>query len=379
MHIILDANIYAADYRMSGVAFQSLFEYMRRTESRLVLPRATREEVVIGYGRQLKREAKAFEEAWKEYRRLDLSDTARFTKPDIRRAMIDLRRKLMKPTESITPIYIPEITGNLAQEAFMRGVHRIRPASDSGEELRDVILWLWVLDYTTTVGDAAFVSSDGGFWHAEKIHSDIDRDIRPRNGKLLVYRAIPDFLRSHAPAPTDMTASWAQKHLEVQRIERELLDRAMRELQRALSQEEIQALSIEQHQMRTGKVYEVSADSQFAELQLHLAFGFVVVPRPREYLQNLNLIEALRRSFEQPSLASSSAAAALSPAPFPLADAAAQDVLEPSIHASPRELRCEAEAQVSLRVKNNQTTEISVDWLKIDRGKLFTDLYQSKS
>src|SRR5258708_5029872 len=124
MHIILDANIYAADYRMNGVAFQSLFEYMRRTESQLVLPRATREEVVIGYGRQLKREAKVFEQAWKQYRRLDLSDGPRFTKPDTRRAMIDLRRKLMKPAEGGMPIYVPEITGNFVQEAFMRRGHR---------------------------------------------------------------------------------------------------------------------------------------------------------------------------------------------------------------------------------------------------------------
>jgi hypothetical protein len=37
-----------------------------------------------------------------------------------------------------------------------------------------------------------------------------------------------------------------------------------------------------------------------------------------------------------------------------------------------------AEARVSVRVKSNQTTEISVDDLKIDRAKLFRDFYQSK-
>ena len=143
MHIILDANIYAADYRMKGVAFQSLFEYMRRSESKLVLPRVIREEVVIGYGRRLKSETKAFEEAWRKYRHVDLSDAVpRFQKPDGGNEMRKLRKKLMEPTVGLDPIYVPELTGGFLQEAFMRGIHRTRPANDSGEELRDVILWL---------------------------------------------------------------------------------------------------------------------------------------------------------------------------------------------------------------------------------------------
>jgi hypothetical protein len=158
MHIILDANIYAADYRMAGVAFQSLFEYMRRTEAKLVLPRVTREEVVVGYGRQLKIETKAFEEAWKRYRRVDLEEAAQFTKPDIKSAEVKLRRKLMKPMHGVVPVYVPEITGTFVQEVFMRGIHRIRPASDDGEELRDVILWLWVLEYANTISPVTFIS-----------------------------------------------------------------------------------------------------------------------------------------------------------------------------------------------------------------------------
>jgi hypothetical protein len=381
MHIILDANIYAADYRMNGVAFQSLFEYMRRTESLLVLPRATREEVVIGYGRQLKREAKVFEEAWKQYRRLDLSDDARFTKPDIRHAMIDLRRKLMKPAEGVMPIYISEITGNFVQEAFMRGVHRTRPANDHGEELRDVILWLWTLDYADTVDGAAFISSDGGFWDAGKIHPHIERDLLTKNGRLHIHRTIPEFLKSHAPAPVDVSAPWLQKHLEIQRIERELIDGTKRELQRALSSEIIQALSLEQYEVKAGKVYDVSADSQFAELHLQLMFKFTVISAPRRpYLENLNLLSALRRAFEQPRVADRPltlgdlGGAAFGPVAFGRSAASG----EPALQGSPRDLRCAAEAQVSVRVKNNQTTEISIDSLKIDRAKLFTDFYQSK-
>jgi hypothetical protein len=375
MHIILDANIYAADYRMNGVAFQSLFDYMRRTESQLVLSRATREEVVVGYGRQLKRETKVFEEAWKQYHRLDLSGVAHFTKPDIRRAMVDLRRKLMKPTAAITPIYIPEITGNFVQEVFMRGIHRTRPANDCGEELRDVILWLWVIDYTNTVDAATFISSDRGFWDADRIHPHIDRDLRVTKGRLFIHRTILDFLKSHAPAQADVTPLWFQKHFEIQRIELELIDSAVRQLTRALSRGTVQLASVEKYEIKAGRVYEVSADSQFAEIQLHLVFKFLVIPgTSASYLQNLNLLDAMKRAFEQSELP----AVAVDPPPLreaPSVFRRGSPIEDPS--ARPRDLRCDATARVSVRVKGDQTTEISVDGLDIDRGKLFTDFYRS--
>jgi hypothetical protein len=67
---------------------------MRRTASNLVLPRVVREEVVVGYGRQLKREAKLFEEAWNRYRRVDLSDDAQrhFFKPDFLNPTLDTQK-----------------------------------------------------------------------------------------------------------------------------------------------------------------------------------------------------------------------------------------------------------------------------------------------
>lgn len=264
----------------------------------------------------------------------------------------------------------------------MRGVHRTRPANDHGEELRDVILWLWALDYADTVDAVALISGDGGFWDADKIHPHIERDLHTKNGKLHIYRTIPDFLKSHAPAPVDVTVPWLQKHFEIQRIEHELIDRTMRELQRALSGDTIQALSLEQHEVRAGKVYDVSADSQFAELQLHLTFKFIAIRSPqRPYLENMNLLAAMRDAFGQPKVAGGA---------FTLADLGGASFAtgafgertaaeEPSLQNPPRDMRCAAEVQVSVRVKGNQTTEISVDSLKIDRAKLFTDLYQRKS
>jgi hypothetical protein len=377
MHIILDSNIYAADYRMDGVAFQSLFEYMRRTESKLVLPLVIREEVVVSYGRRLRSESKAFADAWYRYRHVDLAiSRGTFQKPDIKTETKKLMRKLMKPMDGVKPIYIPDIKGPFMQDAFMRGIHRKRPANENGEELRDVILWLWALAYSDTADDqVVFISDDGGFWKDDGVHPDIDHDVRAKNGKLYIHRSILEFLKNHAPAPVDITGGWLQQHFEIQAIERELIDRASRELDRMLGG--VVGISIEHHAIRAGKVYDVSPDAQFAELQIPLVFKFTYISPagPESPIYGGGLFQTFAgQGLGQPwSPAALLNRAALS-APSSGSIASIRSI--GSVKANPV-LRCEAEAEISLRIKNNKTTEVSVAKLKIDRAKFWAQLYQT--
>src|SRR6202051_2785363 len=141
MFIILDSNIYASDYRMKGVAFQTLFDYMRKTESRLVPPRIIREEVIADYGRRLKSESKDIAELWNRYRHLNLDrDPGKFRVPDALNEMKTLRRMMMKPSDGVKPVYVAETANVSTDEVFMRGVRRIRPSNANGEELRVVII-----------------------------------------------------------------------------------------------------------------------------------------------------------------------------------------------------------------------------------------------
>jgi hypothetical protein len=393
MHIILDSNIYAADYRMKGVAFQSLFEYMRRTESRLVLPRVIREEVVIDYGRRLKSEAKAFEDAWRKYRHVDLGDAVpTFRKPDGRYRMTRLRRKLMEPMDGMRPIYVPEITGTFLQEAFMRGVHRTRPANQNGEEMRDVILWLWALTYSDSANtEVAFISDDGGFWAGDAAHPDIDRDIRSKDGKVHIFRSIQEFLKHHAPAPTDVSEEWLHQHFTIQMIEREVIDRAIQVLHQTLPRGGVRALSIEEHKLKAGKLYEVSRDAQFAELQFHLVFKFVLVsasPTPFGFSGfgtgfgggfGVGLGRALGGKMGNSSWMSSQWTKGLYKPGTNVLTGGDPEFAEAQPDPDPRDFRCDGEAQISVRIKDNETTQVSVDKLIIDRLKLWSALYQHQS
>jgi len=376
MFIILDSNIYASDYRMKGVAFQTLFDYMRKTESRLVPPRIIREEVIADYGRRLKSESKDIAELWNRYRHLNLDrDPGKFRVPDALNEMKTLRRMMMKPSDGVKPVYVAETANVSTDEVFMRGVRRIRPSNANGEELRDVIIWLWSLAYCkATNSPTAFITQDSGFWSKDGIHADMERDLHT-NSLMSLYRSIDDFAKQHSPAPVEAAPDWISANFRIQEVEHQLLDRVGASLRlRGI----VRNIALEKPEFAGGSVYDVARSTQFAELQFSLVFGFdyfeqrvnpmqsrlglggwglggVGFSRPPSYLENLN-------NYSQRNLSGID--------PKPELEALAQ---------TPRRIKCEAQAQISVRVRKNQPLEMSVDKFKLDWWKLQTEIFRQTS
>jgi hypothetical protein len=390
MHIVLDSNIYAADYRMTGVAFRTLFDYLRRTESRLVLPRIIREEVVSNYGRRLKSAAKEFAEVWNRYRHVDLEDDREvFHPPDIGYAMKALRRKLMTPVEGVVPVYIPETKNVSVDEIFMRGVHRTRPANQDGEELRDVIIWLWVLEYSNLAAEQiAFISRDAGFWTKGGIHSDIAQDLGGKEGRVCIYPSIDDFAKQHAPAPSAATDEWLRKHFHIQAVERQLIDHVAKALKLPGT---VRDLALESYQFVNGSVFDVGPQTQFAELRFKLIFKFTYSDETRRpyqsvgfrvpsigigeapglfggHLSNVGYLSNVNRFFGAKDLQPDDDGVVRNYYPVIGKD-----------ESLARELHTDGEAEISVRLRGEESREISVDRFELDRWALQKDLYSSKS
>ena len=303
-----------------------------------------------------------------------------FHKPDVGYAMKELRRKLMKPVEGIVPLYVAETRGVSIDEVFMRGVHRTRPANQQGEELRDVIIWLWVLEYSSSVGDQiAFVSKDSGFWTKDGIHPDIARDPRVKDGRVSIYSSIDNFAKQHAPAPAAATSEWLREHFQIQAVESQLIDQASKALR---LEGRVKDLALESHEFVDGSVYDVGPKTQFAELRFKLMFKFTYSEgTARNFIgSGLGFSSPLigRPTFADNYISNISrflSAKDLQPDDAGFLNYSAVDTVESPI----RELHCDAETKISVRVKDAESSEVSVDSFKLDRWKLQMDLYGSKT
>jgi hypothetical protein len=213
MHIILDSNVYISDVRMRGVAFATFLDFVRKTGATLVLPSIVEEEAVATYGRNLKSGAKEVSAVWREYSRYVLSPsvTDTFEMPALDKNKAEFRKIIRNPPR-VKTMHVADYSGIAIESAFMRGVDRIRPANDEGEELRDVIIWLFVLEHwkkhqSTSV---AFVSSDGGFWlgaKPPKLHPQIEKDTV--GTKISVFRNLSAFNAQYSLASRALSAAEA--------------------------------------------------------------------------------------------------------------------------------------------------------------------------
>jgi len=273
MDVIVDSNVLLSDIRMESIKFQNLFDYLRRTGSHFVIPRLVREEVLDKHSRLLTTHSKKVEQAIRELNRLAIGASSKieFHPPSTISAKRSFRKKLTQPAPRIKTTIYSNVEQIDLNEVFLRGVRRQRPANEAGEELRDVIIWLIVLQYAKATGrQAAFISNDHGFWEGDSIHSHIQEDIATAKIDISLFRTIEDFVKSSAPSPTLLDATQVSSLLrfkpDIQAI-REAAKAALRKR----TQGTVVAFEVASFKFSNGVLYEVGKNSQYAELTYDLA------------------------------------------------------------------------------------------------------------
>ena len=272
MDVILDANVYLSDVRMESIRFKNLFDYLRRTGSRLVVPRLVREEVVAKYARMFAEQLKKIEQAEREFNRLsvDGASTIQFQRPDLNSAKRNLRRKFSSPARQIKAHEYADVAKIDVNEVFLRGANRRKPASESGEELRDVIIWLIALQYGKESNrDVAFVSQDSGFWDGIDVHPHILEDIAQRKVKVRVFRSIDEFVKQSAPAPSALTASESSSLFALEPHLEAVKAATQSALQRGV-QGTITSLEITSTTFTSGELYQIGSNTKYVELSYDL-------------------------------------------------------------------------------------------------------------
>jgi hypothetical protein len=219
MNIILDSNVYLSDIKMQSNRFANFFDYVRRTRSNLILPALVRDEVVQKQREKLTIHLSRVEKELKELRRYSL-DKITFDAPYLKGETNDLKALLRKPSKGVRTRFLASTDAVLLNEVIRRGINRVPPASESGEELRDVILWLIVLGYAeSTAHPTAFVTADTGFWNADKPKNQMLLDASSRNVNIRLYKDLQEFTKDNALDSEPVTVSWIEAHLTVPTIE----------------------------------------------------------------------------------------------------------------------------------------------------------------
>jgi len=261
MDIILDTNAYVADYAMRSRQFAALFEYLRKAEARLVLFKLVRDELLATYQRDFTEQVLP---KWEKTKRLVVAQS-HFTKPDLQKQLEALDRAVRRP-EKGTVAFIESYEGVDVGEVVRRGIQRIPPASNNGEELRDVVLWLLVLAHAKRENKpVAFVSNDSGFWQQEvdALKQQIQDDIATSKSEICLFRTIESFLAVNASQERPIAPEEAARLFNDLNFGKHMLDRA---LAAEVPDAVLTASEMLSFRLDSGVTYDLGGGAEFAEV-----------------------------------------------------------------------------------------------------------------
>jgi predicted nucleic acid-binding protein len=270
MDVVLDANAYLQVLYGHGRSFlqtnqfTELLTYLRRTGSRLVIPELTYNEVVARYQDRLIELANGARKAWNKLQQVGMEHRIDFIEPNIQREVAALGDLLRRPGPGVASVIHTDYSGVDVREVARRGIGRVRPANDAGEELRDVILWMVVLTYARqTKNSMAFVSGDKTFQDSDgALDPLLQKDVEGAQVAVVFYPSVGDFVKGNALE----SQSVAEEALAAYVGAKELLGIATEQLLGAeLRIGTIVGAEVSRLELVEAKKYRVAADSYYIE------------------------------------------------------------------------------------------------------------------
>ena len=221
MIIALDTNILIADYLIKSNLFDILLDYSQKTQSRIVLPKVVCEELKARYEIELKTR---FSTAKKHIRKTNtmLVDTVLEVEEIGITEQVDLHIEYVKKKLRIKPDDMPDYTESQLRDAMERAIKRKPPCTERGEEIRDTVLWLSVLDISEkdSKEPVIFISNNTKqFATTEKdLHPALSDEAKKRGIEVNYYPTLSEFAREQAVKIEYITEQWIATQISIDEI-----------------------------------------------------------------------------------------------------------------------------------------------------------------
>jgi hypothetical protein len=264
MNVIIDANILVGNIKTQGMrafsaaAFASLLQHLRHVQGTLVIPGPVRDEIVRQHQLLIHGSIHDAQRMWDALKRNASSDLEPLKLPDADVEEDIFLGRLLSPGRGVAVKILEDYDSVSVREIVRRGVERIRPASDGGEQLRDVVIWLMILEYAkkSKIPTHFICNDDKAFRDKDKnVHPDIQEDIGDLN--LKIYKGIDEFYDTNKLESTDLTGN---EMLALVRQEA-LLDL----FKLRFEQMDYDDVIVRDVQLWDGKKYKVNDDSYYVE------------------------------------------------------------------------------------------------------------------
>ena len=219
MKIVLDTNVIESDPSLRSPRFQLLLRHAEAIGARFSMPRIVIEELPAVRRRQLLGLVRKFREASKNLSDSLLTQAVPSLEIDTELVVEEFVRHV-HAVLAIQKSDIADYREGYLSEVLNRAIHRIPPCSPQGEEIRDAVLWLTVLDVAASELDrkVLFISQDKAFHGGQcGLRPELAEEGRARGIEIEYYKDLSLFAEHYklSKAQLFISKDWINRAVPV--------------------------------------------------------------------------------------------------------------------------------------------------------------------
>lgn len=228
MNVILDTNVIVSDHLIKSKNFRRLIEYCFRTMSTIVLPQIVLEELrgvyktrILTYESQAKLAIDKLNSLFVDF------SVSKWQELETEKLSNDYPKYLRWKLGSYQ-IDEPQYKNEYLPEIIRRAIDRIKPMSAKGEEFRDCILWLTILDYLkrNKYDEHTFISSNSADFGDTigGLHPILKLELENSGLQLNYYKSLSEFIECEVGQFEFISKEWLITNINWDLLDERALD-----------------------------------------------------------------------------------------------------------------------------------------------------------
>lgn len=216
MKIFLDTNIFVRDLSLRSREFEMLFDYLGRSDAEVVFPEIVLAELEAAYLERLHELADGIRRLRSILMEPDKELGRILEAIDFEDALAKYRKYLLKQFRTKDSAILP-YDGRHLPEISRRAIQRVPPFSKRGEEFRDALLWLSLLDSAVSSESKTeiLISNDRGFASdTGSLNANLAEEAESRSVRVMLYKSIGEFIKARADEIAYITYEWVEQHVD---------------------------------------------------------------------------------------------------------------------------------------------------------------------
>ncbi|MBI1938282.1 MAG: DUF4935 domain-containing protein [Ignavibacteriales bacterium] len=228
MDVILDTNILRKDFKMTSKLFEAFLVFLKKTDSRLVLPEIVVDEILSLYKRELDALNKKYSDVVNK-----ISNTSFITAPkqnlkiDLEKEVTEFNKLILHPPNIYPTVIIPNKSEHL-KESINILLSAQKPASEKRNEYRDVLIWLSIKEHLKKRKklNTSFISANTKEFSDEnnQLAPTLIEEVNKLGSCLNYYPSLEEFLKCNADKIEFIDEQWINNNLDSKEVIRLLSD-----------------------------------------------------------------------------------------------------------------------------------------------------------